>query len=94
MTKLELIEAVQKEVGEEVSKATIGRILDSFSDISKKALIEGEDVPLMDLGKLKVVQRKARKGCNPRTREKVDIPASLAVKFTCKKALKEALNPF
>ena len=42
-------------------------------------------------GTFKVVDRKARKGRNPRTGEAVQIPASKAVKFTAGKALKEIL---
>ena len=42
-------------------------------------------------GSFKVVQRKARKGRNPRTGEALQIPASKAVKFTPGKTLKENL---
>jgi len=38
-----------------------------------------------------MVERKARKGRNPRTGQEIQIPASKAVKFTPGKALKETL---
>ena len=37
-------------------------------------------------------QRKAREGRNPRTKEKITIPASKNVRFKAGKDLKEAVN--
>jgi DNA-binding protein HU-beta len=54
-------------------------------------LAKGEDVDLAGFGKFEVKERAARKGINPSTREAIDIPASKTVKFTAKKALKDAV---
>jgi len=55
------------------------------------ALKKGDAVSISGFGSFKLVQRKARKGRNPRTGQGIQIPASKAVKFTASKALKENL---
>ena len=92
MTKADLITAVQKEVGEDVSKVVIGNVLDALVLVSTQTLKDGEAVPLTGLGKFECVKRQARKGRNPRTGDVIDIPSSNAVKFSCSKTLKDALN--
>jgi DNA-binding protein HU-beta len=62
-----------------------------FSSITK-AMKAGDPVTLVGFGTFKVVERKARKGRNPRTGEEIDIKASKAPKFTAGKALKEAVK--
>jgi DNA-binding protein HU-beta len=47
---------------------------------------------VVGLGTLKVVQRAARNGRNPRTGEPVKIPAKRAAKFVPGKVLKDALK--
>jgi len=44
------------------------------------------------VGSFKILQHKARKGRNPRTGNKIQIPASKVVKFTAGKALKESVE--
>ena len=56
-----------------------------------ESLKQGEAVSISGFGSFKVVNRKARKGRNPRTGKEMQIPASKAVKFTPGKALKESL---
>jgi nucleoid DNA-binding protein len=47
---------------------------------------------LVGFGTFKVAERKARKGRNPQTEEKIDIAASKVPKFVAGKALKEAVK--
>jgi len=44
------------------------------------------------LGSFNVTQRKAREGRNPRTSEKITIPASKNVRFKAGKDLRESVN--
>ena len=53
---------------------------------------EGSTVKLVNFGTFKVVNRKARKGRNPRTGEALDIPAKNVVRFKAGKGLKEAVD--
>lgn len=53
---------------------------------------EGSIVKLVNFGTFKVVNRKARKGRNPRTGESINIPSKNVVRFKAGKALKEAVD--
>ena len=48
---------------------------------------------LPGIGKLVVMQRKARKGRNPATGEAIKIPAKKVLKFRIAKAAKDAITP-
>lgn len=52
----------------------------------------GESITIKGFGTFKVVERKAKKGVNPKTGEKINIPASKTVKFKVSKSFKELLN--
>ncbi|MCI0409998.1 MAG: HU family DNA-binding protein, partial [Acidobacteria bacterium] len=45
------------------------------------------------IGKLRKVQRKARKGRNPQTQEIIQIPAKTVVRFRVAKACRDAVVP-
>lgn len=66
--------------------------LAAFCDVAIAELIGGGEVPMPGLGKLKVRDTPARTGRNPRTGEKLDIPASRKVVFTPSKEFREALR--
>ena len=91
MTKADLIDVLEIEAGG-VSKADIGRVLDALPRVIAHLLSKGEVVPIANLGKFSTVKREPRKGRNPQTGESIDIPACVAVKFSCSKTLKDALN--
>lgn len=67
-------------------------VYDAMMDIITSELQEGNEVSLNGIGKLKVKTRKARKGLNPKTGEKIQIAEKNAVTFTASKTIKEALN--
>jgi DNA-binding protein HU-beta len=90
MTKAELIEQLAKDA--KISKAAAGKVLDSFVDGVKKALkAKDGKVTLVGFGTFSKVRRKARKGINPLTGEKINIKGRNAVKFTPGKVLKDAI---
>lgn len=90
MTKAELIKQLAKDA--KISKAAAGKALDSFVDGVKKALkAKDGKVTLVGFGTFSKVRRKARKGINPLTGEKIKIKARNAVKFKPGKALKDAV---
>jgi len=90
MTKAELVEKMATDAG--ISKAAAGKALDSFTDSVKKALKKKDGrITLVGFGTFSKVRRKARKGINPQTGEKIQIKARNAVKFTPGKALKNAV---
>jgi DNA-binding protein HU-beta len=69
-----------------------GEIINSVLEGIATALEKGDSISLIGFGSFKIVQRSAREGRNPRTGEKLQIPASKAVKFTAGKALKQRVQ--
>lgn len=57
-----------------------------------KALSQGEEVVLTGFGKFRVSQRKERMGINPKTKEKIKIPARKAPVFRPGQTLKDAVK--
>ena len=86
-----MVEAIIKEAGLE-SKAQAHRIVDAVLDTIMKTMKRGEDVAITGFGTFRVVKRAAREGRNPKTGEKIHIPASIKPKFRAGKALKEAVQ--
>ena len=79
MKKAELIAAVAAKA--EVSKAEAQKILDAAMDVTAETLKNGESVQLIGFATLSVVEKAARKGINPATKQVIEIPAKKAVKF-------------
>ncbi|RJF87470.1 HU family DNA-binding protein [Oleomonas cavernae] len=90
MNKNDLIAAVADAA--ELSKADSGKAVDAVFEAITKALKKGDDVRLVGFGTFDVVKRAASEGRNPRTGEKIKIPASTQPKFRPGKGLKDALN--
>ena len=91
MNKLQLVEAVQKSLGKEASKAEAERALNAVLDSIKLGVKKSKSVQLIGFGTFKVANRKARTGINPKTGEKIKIKASKTVKFSVGKAFKELI---
>ena len=92
MNKAELVEAVQKTLGKETSKAQAERAVEAVVEGIKGGLKKGKPVQLVGFGTFKVASRKARMGINPKTGEKIKIKASKSVKFSAGKDLKSKLK--
>ena len=90
MTKAELIVNVAEKAGLDRRKAE--KAVGAFVDTVKQALVEGDKVQIIGFGTFENRERSARTGRNPRTGEKIEIPASKLPSFKAGKALKEAVN--
>jgi DNA-binding protein HU-beta len=65
-----------------------------FEELANLAYREAKNsFTLPGIGKLVLVNRKARMGRNPKTGEAISIPAKTVVKFRVAKACKEAVLP-
>ncbi len=91
MNKDALVEAVQTKAGLETKKAAQDAV-DAVFDAITSALSKGEEVSIAGFGSFKVADRAARMGVNPKTGEKIQIPATKAPKFKAGKALKDAVK--
>ena len=58
----------------------------------EKILLDGENLSIINFGKLEVVERAPRLGRNPKTGEEVNIGKRKSVKFRPGKAFLEKLN--
>ena len=90
MNKAELVAHVAKD--SDLSKDSAEKAVDAIFHNIEKALRGGDVVRIVGFGNFQVAQRKASEGRNPRTGEKVQIPASNVPKFRAGKALKAACN--
>jgi DNA-binding protein HU-beta len=61
------------------------------SDIAYKEIKKNGEFVLPGFGKLVKQKRKARTGFNPKTQQKIKIPAKTVVKFRVAKAAKDAV---
>ena len=90
MNKTELIAAISANT--ELTKKDAEKALKAFMDVVGNELSKGVNVQLAGFGTFEVVERAAREGINPRTKETIQIPASKAPKFKPMKSLKEKVN--
>ena len=72
-----------------LSKKQVKGLLDNLAQIAYAEAKNGFTVP--GLGKLILVNRKARTGRNPATGDPIEIPAKKVVKFRIAKVAKEAI---
>ncbi len=90
MTKAEFIErlAMRRGVSRREAGAAVGDVLAEISEV----LEQGESVSFTGFGKFSVHRRPERSGVNPRTGERVRIPAALVPKFAAGSTLKAAVR--
>ena len=79
MNKAELIDVMADKSG--LTKVDVRKALNAFMSSIQEALIAGDKVSLVGFGSFSTVERAARTGLNPQTKEKIQIPAKKAVKF-------------
>jgi DNA-binding protein HU-beta len=87
LTKSQTVASVAETVG--ISKKQAGQCLEALVALAYKNAKNSFTVP--GLGKLVLVNRKARMGRNPATGETIKIAAKRVVKFRVAKAAKDAI---
>lgn len=75
----------------DLKKKTSAALFEELARIAYKESKNSFTIP--GIGKLVLVDRKARMGRNPKTGEAIQIPAKTVVKFRIAKACKEAVLP-
>jgi DNA-binding protein HU-beta len=89
VNKQQLIEAVARQLGDDVSKRQVEEIVNTSLDTVAATLRRGESVQLTGFGTFEARRRAARKGLNPRTGEPVRIRATTVPAFKAGKSLKD-----
>jgi DNA-binding protein HU-beta len=90
VNKHDLVTAVADASG--LTKADATKAVDAVLDSITAALKGGDEVRLVGFGTFSVSAREASEGRNPRTGEKIAIPASKLPKFKAGKGLKDAIQ--
>jgi integration host factor subunit beta len=90
MTKAELVEEVSRvsELTKKHSEVIVNTVFQSIVD----ALHKSEKIELRGFGSFRIRQRRSRQGRNPKTGQKVDVPAKRIPYFKPGKELKELIN--
>jgi integration host factor subunit beta len=91
MTKSVLVEKVTERV-EGLTKKQVETIINTIFDGMKEALSRGEKIEIRGFGNFRVKQRNAKTARNPRTGEKVEVPAKNVLHFKLGKPFHDALN--
>ena len=90
MNKEDLVKLVSEKT--DITRKAAEQAQKAVIEVISSTLEKGDSISLIGFGSFKVVERAARKGRNPSTGEKMQIPASKAVKFTPSKSLKERVQ--
>jgi DNA-binding protein HU-beta len=90
MTKQEFIKGLSEKLS--VKKAQANEIYDSVMAMFEEAVSQKEEVVIGKIGKIKYGERKERNGVNPRTKEKLVIPATKVPKFVFSSKMKDLVK--
>ena len=90
MNKSELINSLSEETT--FSKKDVSRVLDSFVRIVERTLKRGEKVSITGFGSFWFSRRPARKGINPATKQRIDLPSVNVPRFKAGKNLREVVR--
>jgi nucleoid DNA-binding protein len=77
----------------DVTKKVAKSVLESLVKAVQGSLKTDGNIRIDGLGTFIVSERKARTGVNPRTQEKISIPATKVPAFRAAKALKDVVKP-
>ena len=87
ITKKELVARIAEKTGQ--TKVVAKDVIQSFLDEIIDELGRGNRLEFREFGVFEIQERAARKVLNPRTREKVGVPARHVVKFKVGRLMKE-----
>jgi DNA-binding protein HU-beta len=91
VTKAEFVDRLAGD-GRLGSKKQTGEAVDTVLEAIADALARGEEINFTGFGKFQVAERGPRQGVNPRTGERITIPAGRLPKFSAGAALKSKVR--
>ena len=89
LSKTQVMAALADKTG--LTKKQIVEVMGGLTELAYEEAPKGFTIP--GIGKLVVVDRKARMGRNPATGASIQIPAKTVLKFRIAKAAKDAVTP-
>ncbi|HEY7030843.1 MAG TPA: HU family DNA-binding protein [Thermomicrobiales bacterium] len=90
MRKQDLIRAVAKHTSRPESQ--VGPIVNAVFDTIEQSLADGDEVAISGFGSFRVVERPARTGRNPQTRQQITIGPRRSPAFRAGASLKRAVG--
>lgn len=90
MNKAGLIEIAATKAN--TTQKAANALLDALIESITEAVAGGDKVTLVGFGSFEARERKAREGRNPKTGEKVDIPATVVPAFSAGKQFKDSVG--
>jgi len=90
LTKEDLIDSIYNQVGLSKNKST--QLVESFLEIIKKSLENGEDILISGFGKFSVKEKNERKRRNPQTGEDLILKSRRVVTFRYSESLRDKVN--
>ena len=89
MTKTDFVSALAEQTG--FKEKDVAAMYDVATKVIIDTVASGEDVVLTGFGTFKQRQRNAKTGINPRTKEKISVPAKTVPVFKAGKVFKDAV---
>lgn len=90
VTKKELIDRIAKDT--QAKRVTVKRIIQTFLDTMTAELMKGNRLEFRDFGVFETRNRASRVAQNPKTLQRVDVPAKRTVKFKMGRLMKERMS--
>ena len=90
MTKKEIVKTISEAIG--MTQLKTKEIVQNTFDAIVETLVEERRIELRNFGVFEVKERAARKARNPRTGERVDVPAKMVVTFKPGKEMEEKVR--
>lgn len=91
MTKTEIIDQIAKKTA--VAKKDISAVIDELGLVILREVKAARSIRITGLGTFSLRKTKARTGINPKTKEKIKIPARKKMAFKASSTVGDHLNP-
>ena len=90
MNKADLVNSVSAQTGE--TKTVVSSIVDATIKTIVDSVVDGKKVSILGFGSFEPRDRSARQGLNPKTGEKIAIPAKRVPTFSAGKQFKDSVQ--
>jgi DNA-binding protein HU-beta len=90
MNKADLVNHVAART--EQTKTDVAQVVDALIDTIIDSVVEGKKVSILGFGSFEPRKRSARQGLNPKTGQKIKIPAKTVPAFTAGKNFKDRVQ--
>jgi len=92
MNKGELVDAIYENTDRSIKKSDITTVVSNLFDTIQDTVTSGEKVVIVGFGAFEKRERQERAGRNPKTGERLDIPATSVPVFSAGKNFKEMVK--